>query len=131
MSVTANFIRLLHTLLVLFVIGVPFLADNQSWCIFAIHCMTVITLLVHWWTKQSACFLTLLESTLRGIPSHRSFMHSIVNPVYQIDDTELKRLVHLVTPILGIISAIRLSSKWKEMKDDIDRFLRGRERLVD
>lgn len=119
MTFAANLVRLLHLALVLFVVAVPFLGGNPPWSLFAVHCMTVITLVVHWLTKQNACFLTLVESSLRGIPSTQSFMHSIVSPVYSIEDIDLKYLVHRVTPVLGIISALRLSSRWDVMKDDL------------
>ncbi len=125
MSYAANIVRLLHLALVIFVITVPFLGGNPSWSLFAVHVMTVITLLVHWVSGQNACFLTLLESKLRGIPSTNSFMHSIVTPVYQIDNAKLREIVHAVTPVLGLISAVRLSSRWDQVKEDIARCLKA------
>ncbi len=120
-TLAANIVRLLHLALVIFVVTVPFLGGNAPWSVFAIHAMTVVTLLVHWVSGQNACFLTLLESKLRGIPSRNSFMHSIVTPVYQIDNARLREIVHAVTPVLGLISAVRLSSRWEQVKEDIKR----------
>lgn len=120
MTLAANIVRLIHLALVLFVVVVPLAAGKDThWSILAVHCMTVVTLLVHWITKQNACFLTLVESTLRGVPNTQSFMYSIVAPVYQIDDAELRDIVQVVTPILGVISAVKLSNKWAEMKEEL------------
>lgn len=123
MTFAADIVRLLHLALIAFVVCVPFITEGAHWGIYAIHCMTVITLLVHWWTNESTCCLTLLESMLRGIPTERSFMHSLVNPIYRIDDVSLKRLVQLVTPLLGLISASHLSSNWNLIKRDVSLVL--------
>ena len=119
MTLAANVVRVIHLALVLFVVIVPFAGKDTHWSVLAVHCMTVLTLLVHWITKQNACFLTMVESTLRGVPNTESFMYSIVAPVYQIDDAKLRNIVHMVTPVLGLISAVKLSGKWNQMKEDL------------
>lgn len=120
MTFAANVVRALHLGLVAFVIITPFVNDAH-WSVFALHLMTIVTLLAHWWTNQNACFLTLLESMLRGIPQSKSFMYSLVSPVYQIKDADLRNIMHTVTPLLGVVSACRLSARWDSVKEDIRR----------
>ena len=125
MSVAADIVRLIHLALVIFVVVTPFIGKHASWSVLVLHCMTVITLVVHWMTGQSACFLTMMESALRGIPTGKSFMHSIVSPVYQIEDVDLRHIVHRVTPVLGLISAFHLSTKLDQLKADLATVFRA------
>jgi hypothetical protein len=118
MSLLADVIRFIHILVIVFVIVTPFI-PNLSWTILVLHLATVFTLLAHWFFDNDACFLTMVESKLRGIESHESFVHSIVSPIYKIDDALIKSLVWNITPILGIISATRLYNHWDIVEQDI------------
>lgn len=109
--VVANCIRMLHLLLVLFVVAVPFIRGAR-WPLLLIHFMTVLTLMVHWLLHEDTCFLTLVESTWRGVPLEYSFMYRLVSPIYKIEDADLKQLVMYVTPALGLISLHRLVKAW-------------------
>jgi hypothetical protein len=117
-------IRLLHLCLVLFVIIVPFL-PRVEWTILVLHVSTVMTLLVHWLLNNDGCFLTMVESRIRGINESESFMHSIVSPVYKISDVELRELVSNITPLLGLVSLTRLFRDMDLIKSDL-RFVYSR-----
>ena len=107
----ANCIRLVHILLVLFVIVVPFI-KAAKWPLLLIHFMTILTLFAHWIFNEDTCFLTLVESTLRGVPLEYSFMYQIVSPIYKIQDESLKQCVMYITPLLGLVSFQRLVDAW-------------------
>lgn len=116
-------IRILHVLLILFVIIVPFI-PNVEWTFLVLHISTVMSLLVHWLMNNDSCFLTLVETKMRGVESSESFIHSIVSPVYKISDTDTKELVSNITPLLGLVSLMRLSKNWEVVKSDILRILK-------
>jgi hypothetical protein len=96
-------VKLAHTAIVSFVTFTPFIpyASNEK---FLLHITSVLCLKVHWFYNNDACFLTYLETKLRGIQNNKSFIHSIVSPLYNISNT----LVTNITLSLGLISSIRL-----------------------
>ena len=115
-------IRILHITLILFITCIPFMR-NVHWPLLVLHSTSVFTLMAHWWSNQDACFLTLLECTMRGLPEQlcksTSFMYQLVSPVYNIEDDQLKRFVMIVTPILGAISAYRIYKIWPLIKYEL------------
>ena len=114
----ADLIKIIHLALVAFVIIVPFV--KTSWPVDIIHIGTVITLLAHWFANDDGCFLTLVESYFRGVPTTSSFMHGIVNPIYKIQDEHLSQIALVVTPLLGLASAFKLYGKRAHMMHDLD-----------
>jgi hypothetical protein len=102
----ADLIWILHMLLIAFVVLVPFV--TTKWPILTLHLATVVTLMIHWILDQDACFLTFLESILRGIQHNQSFVHQVVSPVYKIQDENIKRIVWYATPFLGLMSFNKL-----------------------
>jgi len=114
----ADIVRLTHFGLVLFMIVTPFI-PNVHWTILSIHVTFAASLMFHWYLNEDACFLTLLECSLRGIPMRNSFMHSIVNPVYKIQDKELRTISHLVTPLLALISLYRIMLQWAKLRMEL------------
>jgi len=124
MSILAGCISVLHVLLIIFIIVVPFY-PRADWMLLVLHVSSVMTLVVHWMLNNDGCFLTLVESRLRGIDDTESFMHRIVSPVYKIDDLELKSLVSNITPLLGLVSLLRLIRSRDVIKSDL-RELWGR-----
>ena len=118
----ANVVWWLHVSLILFVTVIPF--TRQNWPILTLHLATVTSLIAHWTAGQDACFLTLVESVMRGIHPDESFVHQIVSPVYKIKDEEMKTLVWWVTPLLGSITLQRLWHLLPFIKRDVRFVLR-------
>ena len=114
----SSFIKIIHVGVVLFIVVVPFLKKIQ-WTVALLHVTSVVSLLVHWYVDEDTCFLTLLESMLLGIDTKTSFMHRLVSPIYKIQDKDLKRLVWIVTPILGLITLTRLYNARNLIKREI------------
>lgn len=115
---TSNFladcIAFFHTLVVLFVIVVPFLDVT---CLLVLHVTFTISLLVHWWANSNVCSLSVLEAQLRGLDYTESFTHKFVAPIYDISKTTWSNIVWLVTVLLLCISFIKLyrSKVWEEV----------------
>lgn len=104
---TSGIIKVTHLAVVIFITVTPFLKKLQ-WPLAVLHVTSVASLLVHWYVDQDTCFLTLLESMLLGINPKTSFMHRLVSPVYKIQDKDVRQIVWIVTPLLGLISVSRL-----------------------
>lgn len=115
----ANIVKIIHILFTLFVILTPFI-KNIIWLILLLHVVVVISLIFHWITNQDVCFLTWLECYIKGIPSQDSFIHSLVSPVYKIENDQLKTLCYIITPLLGLISMSRLYTNLYIIKTDIE-----------
>jgi len=116
-AILANVIFLMHILLIVFMVAIPFL--NIDWPFLMIHFMLCTTLIVHWLAHDDTCFLTWLESTLRGVPPTESFVYKLVSPVYKISDETVKILVIVSTIILGVVSAVRLKAMWPKISADV------------
>ena len=117
-SFSANVVRLLHILLIMFIVVVPFII-RVHWTFLLLHASASILLLLHWFAHEDTCALTYLESYLRGVPVKQSFMYDLVSPVYKIEDAQLKKLVSIATIILGLVSASRLYNNWHIIKNDL------------
>ena len=103
-------IGLIHLMIIVFVVIVP-LNGTRIWPLDILHITVVISLIIHWWMNNDACFLTLLESWVRQVPSTSSFMHKLISPVYKISDHELSILIKVCTWSLGAISMYHVWNK--------------------
>ena len=107
-------VRLLHGLLVLFMIVAPF-TNNCEWVF--IHSIGVPFLYIHWVLNNDTCALTEVEKILTGKKSNTdTFIGSVVSPVYKLDSGEIK----MITLLLWSIS---LSKVIQCPRDEIIRML--------
>lgn len=113
----ANVVFVLHLLLIIFMITVPFV--EVPWSINLLHFTVVGSIIIHWLANDDSCFLTLLESKLRGIPTTSSFMYSLVSPVYQVKDETLSQIGKIALPVLGGVSLYKLLQK--DMRVEVER----------
>ena len=102
-SIGADVIRVMHIGLIIFVCVMPFSGAETS-APYLLHLVVVAGLLFHWLFHTDVCALTLLESSLRGTTNDKSFIHSLVSPIFKIPDVKLRRLVMKITVILGLTS---------------------------
>lgn len=91
-------VRIVHLGFIAWMIWAPFSGTPE---ILLMHAVMCPFLMLHWLTNSDGgCFLTLLEKKLRGIDDDESFIHSIVAPLYVIDDAVLKKVVFGTTLVL-------------------------------
>ena len=76
----ANVVRLSHSLVVLYIVLVPFLAP---WFLLPGHIGMNSLLMMHWLTNNNTCAWTILEAKLRGLPVEEGFIYSIVRPMFE------------------------------------------------
>lgn len=109
----ANIIWLFHLCVILFMILAPF---TKIPGILILHITFSICLLVHWAANSNVCSLTVMEAYCRGVPATDTFMHELISPMYDISETDLNDIVHIVTYSTMILSIYYLykSDKFKE-----------------
>jgi MFS-type transporter involved in bile tolerance (Atg22 family) len=105
MEILAGFVRILHMGVIAWMLWAPF---SSSLHVVRLHVILAPFLMMHWATSTDGCALTLLESRLRGIPPHTSFIHSVVSPIYVISDADVRRVAWITTLVLWGVSLRRL-----------------------
>ncbi len=115
MNILALIIRIIHIMLVLFIVLAPFskiaplliLNITGGWC-----------LLVHWAANNDVCFLTMMEGKLRNIDYRQGFLHQFVAPIYNISDKQTSQISYGVVILSMLISLYNLlkSEALKEAK---------------
>lgn len=96
------FVRTLHILFIAWMVYAPF-SKNETMLVF--HAIVSPFLMLHWILSDDGCILTHIEKHIRGLEhTSQSFIHSIVAPIYVIDDTTLKPIVFATTIGLWMIT---------------------------
>lgn len=99
-------VRALHVLFIAWMIYAPF-SNNEEMLVF--HAIVAPFLMLHWSLNDSGCILTQVEKHLRGLQDDsQSFIHSIVAPIYVIDDRTLQPVVFATTIALWLITLSRI-----------------------
>jgi hypothetical protein len=104
-NILANTIFIIHLAIILFVIIAPFTE------ITVFHILQIslgFTLLIHWFLNSDICSLTLLEGSLRGIPSNDTFIGKFIKPLYNINENNWAFFIKIITIILVMISSYKL-----------------------
>ncbi len=84
MNICANLVRLIHLIVILCVLLIPF---SKNKYLLNLYVMIVPFILFHWSVNDDTCFLTVLECYLRNTPDKKkTFMHSVISPIYKIDN---------------------------------------------
>lgn len=110
----ANIVRILHILFVLWMILIPF-SNNEPMLV--LHLIVSPFLWLHWLTSQDACSLTLLECYLRGVPSDQSFFHSVVSPVYKIQDETIRGIAWVASIGLWLVTLSKVLKRPQMITD--------------
>ena len=106
-EIAALLVRAIHLGFIAWMIYAPFSGIDEF---LVLHVILVPFLMLHWLTSSSGCFLTLLEKKMRGLDTDdESFIHSIVAPIYVIDDASLKYAVMATTLGLWAVSLRQMS----------------------
>lgn len=108
----------LHTILVLFIITIPFFGKNY---LLFLHVVIGIAILIHWIANNNVCSLTLIEYKLREIITKKSvnrqdcFMARLIDPVYDFkkNNHSLSAFLYLILIILILLSLYKLRRNYK------------------
>jgi hypothetical protein len=111
-------IIVLHTLLVLFIVTIPFFGKNY---LLFLHGLVGLAIIIHWITNNNICSLTILEYKIReiitGKPVERKdcFMARLIDPIYDFKNNNYSRRVFLYVILIGLtlLSMYKLRRNYK------------------
>ena len=114
-------IILLHFIFVIFVVITPFIGTNYF---LLLHFITIPFLLIHWYTNNNNCVLTIIEKNIRhhlyGIEPDYSecFMYNLIAPVYDFkeNNSDISVFLYASTISLWLYTCYRLYNNYKEGK---------------
>lgn len=99
-------VRIVHLAFIAWMVWAPW---SGSETVLVMHAVVCPFLMLHWLTSTDGCVLTLMEKHLRGLErDDHSFIHSVVAPVYVIDDVQVRAIVALGTAGLWALTLGRL-----------------------
>ena len=87
-----NLIRIIHFLLIGYVIFGPILFNNQTRNVIGL----ISFILYRWMTNDHSCMLTSFENKLAG-QKNEGFIYRLVNPIYKINETKFIKNLYFVT----------------------------------
>ena len=100
-------IRVIHFLLVVFIVGTPFWGDDY---LLSMHLLIVPFIMLHWITNQSVCALTEMEKFVTGKTcDDETFFGQVVGPVYKFKTQREENLfVWTLMVTLWLVTLIKL-----------------------
>lgn len=110
-------INIIHFLVILFVVLVPF--TNISFLLI-LHVITIPFIMFHWVLNNDTCAITLAEKFVRtqmngGVPvdDWECFTHRLVSPIYKFtsNNVDYSRWTWIMTISLWLISCYKLYNK--------------------
>ena len=113
-ATAAGLVRVLHILLVAWVVLTPFLGSDPM---LVLHLVFVPFLWLHWFLNQDTCALTVLEQSLRGVSADRSFFHSLVSPVYKIRDADVRAAAWVASVLLWLVTLRKVLARPGMVRD--------------
>lgn len=109
MSIQIAMINVLHIIIVTYVLVVPFFPAKMNMApIFLVHVGMTMSMIIHWILNDDTCCLTVMESTLRGVPKQTSFMHRLISPFYNMNEDTVGNVTTILTFVLLFISLVKL-----------------------
>lgn len=112
-------IRFLHISLILFMIATPLHRKSPS-LLLILHLHIGLLMVLHWVTNSDGCILTVIETAIRGVPLSNSFVHSLVSPIYSIDDETVRTVVTWGTIALMGISGKRVYNAFQQKSPSLE-----------
>jgi hypothetical protein len=120
-------INIIHFLVILFVVGVPF--TNIS-SLLILHFITVPFIMFHWFLNNDTCAITLAEKFVRtqmnggvSVDDWECFSHRIMSPIYKFTSNNINysQWTWTMTTFLWFITCYKLYGKIQsgELKREI------------
>jgi len=104
----ANIIRVLHFLLVAFLILAPFTKDSL---IILTNIVLIVSIMFHWAVNNQTCCLTICEKILRGKElDSETFFGNLVGPVYSANETSITWIFMSILLVFSIVQLYRYRS---------------------
>ena len=84
-NVLLLFINIIHLMVILFIIIIPFSGSNY---LLSLYIIIIPFIILHWLINDNTCCLTLLEKKIRSsingqeIDKEDTYMHKLIAPIY-------------------------------------------------
>ena len=118
----SQLIGLIHYLLIVFIIGVPFFGSEY---LLSLHLVIIPFIMIHWVTNQSVCALTEMEKLIRGEnEDDKTFFGQVVGPIYKFRTQGAENTFLWTTLIaLWLITLCKLhSTNFRYLRAEVARF---------
>lgn len=128
-EIALQLITLIHILVILFIVIVPF---TNSTYLLLLNAIIVPFIMLHWVLNDNTCVLTLIEKNIRerlyGIKPKKEecFTCNLIEPIYDFKNNHnsMSTAIYVITFALWALSVYKLYAKWKcgEIKSVSDLF---------
>ena len=122
-------IRLIHILVILFIVIVPFMSSTY---LLLLYVIIVPFIMIHWILNDNTCILTIIEKNIRqqvyGTQPKKEecFTCQLIEPIYDFNKNyqSMSTAIYVITIVLWLIAVYKLYSKYKggEIKSLYDLF---------
>jgi hypothetical protein len=85
-----NIIFLIHLVLFMAVLVIPFLKNTQ---LLEMYSILIPFIFYHWSVNDDTCALTQMEMYVTGNAKEETFFGRIMGPIYKMDDTDANNLL--------------------------------------
>lgn len=106
-------VTIIHALLILFVVLIPFLGSNF---LLVIHFIIVPFIILHWLVNDNTCCLTILEKMLSKDENYKGILSRIIEPVYDFKKnySSYSHIIYITAIMLWIITIMRLYKSYSK-----------------
>lgn len=128
-EILLKIITLLHILLVIFVVVVPFTSSNYF---LLLHAIFIPFLILHWVCNDNTCVLTIIERNLRKqiygkVDEEDCITCRLIEPVYDFrkNYATFTIIIYVITILLWLVSSGKLVFKYRSgnIKSITDLFI--------
>ena len=114
--IISKLIWFIHVCIILFVVIIPF--SNSNYFIM-LHSIFIPFMLLHWFTNNDTCVLTMIEKRFRNVKTKEDeedcFTCRLINPIFNFNknNINISALLYIIVILLWFMSISRLMLKYK------------------
>lgn len=114
-EIIGQIIHILHTILIIGVVGVPFL--NMPYFLL-LHSVFVPFMILHWLVNDNTCVLTTLERNITHKKDDECITCRLINPIFDFkkNNSNNSKTIYIITIVLWCISTLKLYLMYKSGK---------------
>jgi hypothetical protein len=100
-------VKLIHILVILFIVITPFIGNNY---LLLIHFIVTPFIILHWLLNDNTCCLTIMEKVLAKDKNYKGILSKIIEPVYDFkkNNESYSILIYAATFVFWSISTYKL-----------------------
>lgn len=106
MNIVANIIYILHVLLFIATLTIPFSDDRK---LLSLYSFIIVFVFFHWILNDDTCFLTHLESRCRNVSINKTFMQRLIGPIYNMNRDSSNVFIKFLMFFLWFVVQLKLT----------------------